>query len=194
MYIRHAIIRKTINFLGKTVGFHPIAYPPIPTDNRILFYKRDRKEFCFLSNFYLSPIVIKGVLWPDVEHYYQAQKSTNPAYQAAVMSAPTPGKAKRLGDSRVGDKRIAKKSWFRKRPDLLRPDWNDIKLVIMKQTVTTKFSQNRELRKMLLATGQAELVEDSGSDFFWGWGSDQSGQNHLGKLIMELRAELSDKL
>src|SRR5947209_3976741 len=42
------------------------------------------------------------------------------------------------------------------------------------------------LNWMLLATGSAELVEDSTSDSFWDIG-DGSGTNWLGRLLMELR-------
>lgn len=40
-------------------------------------------------------------------------------------------------------------------------------------------------------TGDRELVEDSWRDDFWGWGPNRDGQNMLGKLWMELRAELA---
>lgn len=156
-----------------------------------MFYNRNRKDFGFLSNFHPSPIEIDGIVYPDVEHYYQAQKSTDPDYRLAVMSASTPGKAKRLADSRVGHLRIAKQSWFRKRPELLRPDWNEVKLSVMRLALIAKFTQNRDLKQMLLMTGEAVLIEDSKSDLFWGWDKDGNGQNNLGKLLMEIRTELN---
>ena len=35
-----------------------------------------------------------------------------------------------------------------------------------------------------------DIVENSPHDFFWGRGFDGSGQNHLGRLLVELREEL----
>ncbi len=39
-------------------------------------------------------------------------------------------------------------------------------------------------------TGDEPLLEDSPEDFLWGTGRDGSGQNRLGVLLMELRAQL----
>lgn len=35
--------------------------------------------------------------------------------------------------------------------------------------------------------------ETNNDDAFWGWGRDQKGENHLGKIWMALRAELQIK-
>ncbi len=60
----------------------------------------------------------------------------------------------------------------------------------MREALTAKFRQNPELLEQLLATGDAELVENSPVDYFWGIGADGSGKNTLGKLLMEVRAAL----
>ena len=73
-----------------------IQLPAIPNDNRILFYKRDRALFGFLSNFHSAPIVLDGETWPTSEHYYQAQKSQRSEYRDLVRIADTPGRAKHL--------------------------------------------------------------------------------------------------
>ena len=46
------------------------------------------------------------------------------------------------------------------------------------------------LGSLLLATGNAELIEDSLSEPFWGIGPDGSGPNWAGRVLMEIRAEL----
>ena len=38
--------------------------------------------------------------------------------------------------------------------------------------------------------GMPDVVEAAPHDFFWGRGSDGSGSNHLGALLMRLRASL----
>jgi len=60
----------------------------------------------------------------------------------------------------------------------------------MRTALQAKFTQNRNLRKFLLATDDASIIEDSASDFFWGIGRDGSGKNWLGVLLMECREQL----
>lgn len=74
----------------------------------------------------------------------------------------------------------------------LRKDWDSVKDGVMYEAIRAKFSQNEDIRKELLNTGDAELIEDSPIDFYWGWGSDRSGKNRLGKLLMKLRTELKE--
>jgi hypothetical protein len=69
---------------------------PIPADNRILYFERDRELFGFLSHFQPAPILLDGEPWPTVERWYQAQKSDDPAYRAAIRAAAAPGMAKRV--------------------------------------------------------------------------------------------------
>jgi len=60
----------------------------------------------------------------------------------------------------------------------------------MKLVLRAKFSQHTHLMQMLIDTGDAQLVEDSPYDAFWGIGRDGTGQNQLGLLLQEIRAEL----
>lgn len=61
----------------------------------------------------------------------------------------------------------------------------------MLKAVRRKFELHTQLRKLLLATGSEELIENAPSDYYWGCGSDGSGQNKLGQLLMRVRLELS---
>ena len=70
-------------------------------------------------------------------------------------------------------------------------NWDDVKVGIMRDILRAKVQQHEYVMRKLLATGTRELVEDSWRDDFWGWGPDGLGQNMLGKLWMEIRAELS---
>ncbi len=87
-----------------------------------------------------------------------------------------PGKAKRLV------KRLK-----------IRSDWNSIKIDVMETGLRAKFEQNHDLRELLLATGEEELQEGNmWGDTFWGIDLKTNvGENHLGKLLMKIRAELS---
>jgi ribA/ribD-fused uncharacterized protein len=154
--------------------------PMLPDDNRILYFARDRAAFRFLSHFWPSPIRLDEQNWPTVEHYYQAQKSLDPEYRRAVHEAPTPEKAKRLSVS-----------WFKaaqgREP---RIDWSDIKVDVMRRADEAKYRQNPDLAALLLATGNAELIEDSRHDAFWGTGQDGGGLNWAGRVLMEVREKL----
>lgn len=57
----------------------------------------------------------------------------------------------------------------------------------MWQAVLYKFQTHPDIRDILLSTSNAEIVENSPIDFYWGCGADGSGKNMLGKILMEVR-------
>jgi ribA/ribD-fused uncharacterized protein len=122
----------------------------------------------------LSPVSDDlGVVFPSVEHAFQAAKATREKDRTAIRLAATPMKAKERG-AKV----------------LLPRDWEKRKLLVMRSLLRRKFSPATELAVMLLATGDAVLIEgnDWGDDF---WGQcNGSGKNHLGRMLMEIRDEL----
>lgn len=71
-----------------------------------------------------------------------------------------------------------------------RSDWDQVKVGYMRRILHAKADQHEYVRRKLLGTGDRELVENSWRDDFWGWGPNRDGQNMLGKLWMEVRAEL----
>lgn len=194
MKIKNQKIRYFLNRICDLVGVSWIAFPVIPQDNKVMFFERDRFEFEFLSNFYPCEILIAGKVWPHAEAYYQSQKSTNPDFHNRILEKPYPAWAKYVGDSRIGNPKIAKKSWFRKHPDDLKSDWDEIKVSVMVTALHAKFTQNMNLRLSLLNTDYAELVEDSSKDAFWGIGESGNGENILGNLLMELRTSLQQNV
>ncbi len=46
-----------------------------------------------------------------------------------------------------------------------------------------KFKRNSKLRELLIATGDALIVEDSPTDAFWGCGADGKGENRMGQMV-----------
>ena len=131
----------------------------VPAAGRILFYKRDRAAFGFLSNFHPAPIQLGGEPWRTVEHYYQAQKSPAPDYRQAIREADTPGHAKRLGADPTAPLRVSRQSWFRQTGETPRKGWQEAKLDVMRAAVRAKFLQNPDLGELLLATGTAEFAD-----------------------------------
>lgn len=138
--------------------------------------ERFEGQFKFLSNFYPCTVMLDGEEFPSIEHAYQAAKTLVAAQRAQVSKCFSPGEAKKLG-----------------RTLLLRDDWEDVKLAIMEALLREKFV-DPTLEKQLLDTGEQELVEGN----WWGdtyWGVCRgSGENHLGKLLMKIRAEKQRKI
>jgi ribA/ribD-fused uncharacterized protein len=161
----------------------------IPHDNRIMFFSRDRESFGFLSHFHPSPITLDGVDWPTVEHFYQSHKSLDPRYYAAIRACPTPGLAKRRAGTPAPERRD-RGSWFFAENEMPRADWAEVKGDIMRRGDTAKYLQNANLAALLLATGDAEIIEDSPFDPYWGTGRDGLGENWAGRIIMEVRDAL----
>ena len=100
-------------------------------------------KFAFLSNFYTSPFEDPktGTVFLTMEHYFQAMKADIQLDYFTIASAPTPGKAKRLG-----------------RQCVLRRDWEKVKERVMEDGLRLKFA-DPELRQMLIDTYPHELVE-----------------------------------
>lgn len=142
-----------------------------------------RDEKAFLSNFTYVPTGIyhHGIRFNTVENAYQAAKcaDTKDMYQFANIP---PAQAKKLG-----------------RTVTLRPDWDAVKLDIMKDLLSQKF-EYRKFANKLKATGDDPLIEENyWHDNYWGickchkcMASATHGQNHLGRLLTEIRNRLKN--
>ena len=63
----------------------------------------------------------------------------------------------------------------------------------MYEIVLAKFSQNEYLKRRLLETGNALLIEGNDwGDTYWGVCNGR-GKNKLGKILMRVRTELANK-
>lgn len=78
----------------------------------------------------------------------------------------------------------------RSRKVKLRPDWERVKDSIMFDAVRAKFTQHKELKELLLSTGDAKIIEHTVNDSYWGDGGNGKGKNMLGKILMKVRKEL----
>ena len=146
----------------------------LDTPERVCFYEQD---FYALSNFSAFTVRINGRTFPTSEHAYHFFKFKDHAigYALAVLDAPSAHEAFKIAERHKADRR---------------PDWDAVKVDIMRDILRAKVAQHEYVRRKLLATGDRELVENSWRDDFWGWGPNQDGRNALGKLWMEIRAEL----
>jgi ribA/ribD-fused uncharacterized protein len=133
-----------------------------------------RGEFDFLSNMYSVEFEWDGRTYRNSEAAFQSAKSFDPA-ERDRFSEMTGVTAKREG------KKVK-----------LRSDWQIVKDEIMEDVVRAKFSQNPDLLQRLIDTGGLELVEGNRwHDKYWGVDlMTVQGENHLGKILMKIRAEL----
>ena len=144
----------------------------------IEFYSA-RGEYGEFSNFYPSVITMKNKVWPTSEHYFQAQKFVGTKYESQIRKTKGPNQAAREG---------------RDRSKPLRRDWEKIKDQIMYEVVLAKFSQNNRLKKILLDTNNAKLIEHTKRDNYWGDGGNGKGKNMLGKTLMRVREQLRKEI
>ena len=125
----------------------------------------------WLSNFWPVEVNMDGIVYPSVEHAYQASKTLDEKDRLHISRLST-GAAKRYG-----------------RGVVLRPYWNEksMRLQIMEVLLRQKFAQP-ELQRKVLATGTQRLVEGNWwGDTFWGV-CREVGRNELGKLLEKIRA------
>ncbi|CAN1236128.1 Riboflavin biosynthesis protein PYRR, chloroplastic [Linum grandiflorum] len=157
-----------------------------PHESNIIFFYKAWDPYGAFSNFSHHEIKMQeedgggSGTWSSVEHYYQACKFTEAANDCVekIKCAKSPEQAAKFG-----------RSMQRLHPNLVRPDWENVKIDVMYSALRSKFSRYRHLKSMLLKTAGSVLVEASPHDLFWGGGREGEGLNYLGRLLMQLRAE-----
>jgi len=137
------------------------------------------EEYRFLSNFWFAEVEYDGVVYPTTEHAFQAAKFDDLEYREQIRKAKTPGDSKKLGQTRDYP---------------LRDGWAEgLAQQVMGEIIAKKFAGNSELKRKLLDTGDAILVETN----HWGddtWGNSTTteipGKNYLGVILMAVRSAL----
>ena len=144
------------------------------------------------SQWYAADMIIDGLKYNCCEQYMMYQKALlfNDIETAdMIMQTKSPKIQKEYGRSvKNFDKNI----------------WDDICYDIVYKANFAKFSQNKELLKELLSTGDKILVEASPYDKIWGIGLGENhvgienpenwmGLNLLGKAITEVKNDLLNK-
>lgn len=144
-----------------------------------------REEYDFLSNMYEFEVEYKGLNFPSSEHLYQWLK-VDPNVPDAKMWQD---KIQNAAHGKVA-KTLVRKPGFPFRPV---KDVDEFRLRAMKVALWAKFKQP-EMAKRLLDTKDTALVEhNTWRDDFFGVHNGM-GQNHLGRLLMELRMYLRNNL
>lgn len=182
------VISQIDNMTTGLVRAHPPAAPAalraltdeqidnlrgLDTAKRVRFYEHD---FYVLSNFSAFTLYWRGTRFDTSEAAYHYEKFPHDEeVRSAIRGAPSAHEAFKIAE---------------RNKSLRRPDWDDVKVGIMLNILRAKAAQHLYVRRKLLDTGDRELVEDSWRDDFWGWGPNRDGQNMLGRLWMQVRAEL----
>lgn len=129
---------------------------------------------------------ISGNKFKTTEHMFMWLKAIyfkDDETAAKILLAKTPQDAKDLGRQVKGYDDV---------------EWNKVRYYEMLTANILKFTQNSELKKLLIATGNRQLVEANPKDQVWSCGLSEkdplildsknwTGQNLLGKVLMEVR-------
>lgn len=158
-------------------------------NNMILFWSVNG-SYGYFSNWFRCNITDKnGIKYTSTEQYFMYQKAilfNDLEVAEKILKESNQAKIKALG---------------REVKNFVSSVWDDNKYRIMVDANRYKFSQSPDLKDLLLATRDSELVEASPYDKIWGIGLSPSdikaldkiswrGQNLLGKALMEVRSEL----
>lgn len=144
-----------------------------------------RGEWAFLSNFHRAPLTWEGITYLTSEHAFHAGKTLDRDERWRISQASTPKEAKAFG-----------------RQVKLRPLWDmSVRYQVMGEVLRAKFTCHPGRIDDLLSTGDAVLIEgNTWHDQHWGDcrcalpRCAKPGTNHLGRMLMQLRTELTRKV
>lgn len=149
-----------------------------PLHNCVVFYNDKiwavNYMFC---NFYPCKIIVDGITYKNSEAAFQAGKiyQSNQKYLQELQNAD--------GDRAF---KIGKNGTWQ--------GAQTTNVNRMREVLFAKFTQNQNLKQSLMSTGNKNLIEDTSTQNnaeFWGIGQNGTGKNVLGKLLEEVRWNLS---
>lgn len=158
---------------------------------KVIGFHNPDEEYGFLSNWYLSDFRWNGIDFTSMEQYMMYQKAKcfhDETIAAEILATNDVARIKELGRQVKGYNDSV---------------WGGIRQVVVYQGLVEKFSQNAELRNMLLDTGDAILAECAVRDRIWGIGLSMNdprrldpaqweGKNLLGYALMMTRDAVKD--
>lgn len=166
------------------IGKYDISKENIRVYNSIdsIIFKKNKDSFGELSNMHMKfPLYVNNTTILNTEALYQACRFPHLLdLQKRIIHERSPMKVKMISNANK------KKS---------RDDWDEIKVKVMKWCLYLKLAQNFITFGYILdSTKNLNIVENSAKDNFWGAipNEDNSvftGQNALGRLLMQLREE-----
>jgi len=149
--------------------------------NNIFFYDSDQPYYSLTNMYEKSPIVINGIIYKTPSHYYYWNKFTDPIVKQRILNAPT---ANMVAN-------ISSQNKYLVIPNFNIDNSNDSNdNDIMLRALRAKFMQYPQLLRELKSTNENPLIFHSEHDKYWADGGDGTGENILGKLLMQIRNEL----
>lgn len=146
-------------------------------------FRKTTAAYGFLSNMAAGfPLLVGEKVWKTTEALYQAARFPEvPDLQEEIRRQASPMAAK-----------MVTKPYRSARG---RPDWEAVRVDVMRWVLRVKVLQGGDFGTRLAATGERGIIEDSHKDRFWGAVfSNESGlfvgENWLGRLLMEVRREV----
>lgn len=154
-----------------------------------VFFHMPEEPNGYLSNWYRASFELDGIKFNSAEQFIMYTKCMtfgDTESASAVLATDDPAEQQRIG---------------RSTKNYLGTVWNGMRQVAAYRGLVAKFEQNEDLREKLLSTGDAVLVECSGSDRVWACGirfnddrrrdaSQWPGKNILGFALMRVREDL----
>jgi ribA/ribD-fused uncharacterized protein len=140
--------------------------------------KEFQGEYRWLSNFAPVNIPLGNKVFRSVEHAYMSMKSVDTEWKDFCASEHNAGAVKKAS------KKIQ-----------LRKEWNDrFRLIIMRDLLYIKFNKE-PYKSKLLATGNQNIQEGNrwNDKFFGVCLKTGYGENHLGRIIMQIRDKLQSE-
>lgn len=156
---------------------------------KVICFHNPEEENGYLSNWYLSDFTVGDVRYTSLEQYMMHQKALrfrDENIAAQILATDDVAHIKELGRKVSGyDNHV----------------WNGMRQVIVYEGLLAKFTQNEELKRVLLDTGDAVLAEAAVNDLIWGIGlsmkdpkrlnpREWKGQNLMGYALMLVRERI----
>lgn len=158
-------------------------------NHNAVFFHKPEEPYGYLSNWFMSDFVIDGIKFTSNEQYIMYQKCLicgDTASANAVLATNDVAEVKDIGKKAKGYNDTV---------------WSGMRQLIAFKGLYAKFTQDDTLKKKLLDTGDAYLVECAISDRIWACGislyddsrcdiSKWQGQNILGFALMNVREKI----
>lgn len=156
---------------------------------KVICFHNPNEENGYLSNWYYSNFIVDGISFISMEQYFMYKKALlfgDLEMGFEILQTVDSSVIKQLGrEIRGFDNTV----------------WDAQKENIIYEGLYAKFSQNEDLKNLLLSTKNTLLAECAVKDRIWGIGlsmkdpnrlnpSKWRGQNLLGKLLMKVRENI----
>ena len=171
---------RKCKFINKYDAFiTALLFEEIDGGIKMIKFSRSNEKYGCFSNFYPCSVEYGGIVYPNSECAWQSLKTLDMEKRKKFATY------KAAGANKMG-RRVE-----------LRSDWEEVKYQLMVDVCYAKFSQNKELKSILQATGEEELIENTTAWHDNVWGNcecerckETEGKNLLGKALMEVRSKL----